>query len=80
MCGMVTDTTNGNGDSDEGYVRQTFTFAKVFKDSKVGEAGVMLDLQQVLFVLEWTRSYGASVGVFHFYVNCLCASIRAQLA
>ena len=29
------------------FVRQTFTFGKVFKDSMIGEAGVMLDIQQV---------------------------------
>lgn len=29
------------------FARQTFTFAKVFKDSRIGEAGVMLDIQQV---------------------------------
>lgn len=53
------DPTRGGGgvihraessDDAKAYKRQTFTLAKVFKDSKVGEAGVMLDLQQVRFV------------------------------
>ena len=33
--------------NDGPFERQTFTFAKVFKDSRVGDAGVMLDIQQV---------------------------------
>lgn len=33
--------------SEGPFARQTFTFAKVFKDSRIGEAGVMLDIQQV---------------------------------
>lgn len=32
------------------FAVQTFSFAKVFKDSRIGEAGVMLDVQQVWFV------------------------------
>lgn len=32
------------------FAVQTFSFAKVFKDSRIGEAGVMLDVQQVRFV------------------------------
>lgn len=41
-CG-VTSGANAEGS----FATQTFTFAKVFKDSRIGEAGVMLDIQQV---------------------------------
>lgn len=48
--GSITSQLDPGGSGDRGectYARQTFTFAKVYKDSRIGEAGVMLDTQQV---------------------------------
>lgn len=46
--GSITQYGVESGVNLEGpFARQTFTFAKVFKDSRIGEAGVMLDIQQV---------------------------------